>query len=124
MKVAEDFLGPEINAAFAGITRSEFDHGDSLRPEEQEQRDDPEPDGYATVGRNRRDNVEIENGNDKEQHQVALAENSFQMRARFRGGDLDCQLFLPKIFAESRLHTAKRARNGGFPASPERNCYL
>src|SRR5205807_1418202 len=37
MEVAKDFLSPEVNAAFAGITVREFDDGDSLlhrlRPE-------------------------------------------------------------------------------------------
>ena len=35
VKVAEDFLGPEIDAAFSGIAVSQFDDGDSLRPEKQ-----------------------------------------------------------------------------------------
>jgi hypothetical protein len=50
VEVAEDFFGPEIDAAFAGITVSEFDHGDALRPEEEDEGDDPEPDGNAAVG--------------------------------------------------------------------------
>ena len=36
MEIAEDFFGPEIDAAFAGIAMGEFDDGDALRPEEQE----------------------------------------------------------------------------------------
>ena len=37
MKVAEYFLCPEINAAFAGIAMREFDYRDALGPEEEEQ---------------------------------------------------------------------------------------
>ena len=33
MKIAEDFLGPEVHAAFAGIAVREFEDGDALRPE-------------------------------------------------------------------------------------------
>ena len=36
VEVAEDFFGPEIDAAFAGITVGEFDDGDALRPEEKD----------------------------------------------------------------------------------------
>src|SRR5262249_50567323 len=96
VEVAKDFFGPEIDAAFAGITGSEFDHRNSLRPEEQEQRDDPEPDGYATVGRNRRNDVQVKNGDHEQQNQIAPAENAFEMGLGFRGGDLDCQLSSPK----------------------------
>ena len=51
MEVAEDFFGPEIDSAFAGIAMGEFDDGDALGPEEKKKRDDPEPDGDAAVGR-------------------------------------------------------------------------
>ena len=35
VEVAEDFLGPQINAAFPGIAVRQFDDGDALRPEEE-----------------------------------------------------------------------------------------
>ena len=79
MEVAEDFFGPEIDAAFAGIAVREFDDGDALRPEEKKQRDDPEPDGDAAVGGDRGDDVEIEDGDDEEQHQIAASEGADQV---------------------------------------------
>ena len=38
VEVAEDFFGPEIDSAFAGITVGEFDDGDALRKEKEEER--------------------------------------------------------------------------------------
>ncbi len=73
VEVAENFFGPEIDAAFAGIAVGEFDDGDALRPEEKKQRDDPEPDGDAAVGGDGGDDVEIEDGDDEEQHQIAAS---------------------------------------------------
>jgi hypothetical protein len=34
VEVAEDFFGPEIDAAFARVAVGEFDDRDALRPEE------------------------------------------------------------------------------------------
>src|SRR5260370_11819441 len=52
MKVAEDFFGPEIDSAFAGIAMGEFDDGDALRPEKKDEGDDPEPDGHSALSAN------------------------------------------------------------------------
>src|ERR1022692_1390047 len=68
VEVSENFLRPKVDATFAGIAVGEFDHRDTLGPEEKEKRDDPEPDGDATVGGDRGDNVEVEDGDDEEQH--------------------------------------------------------
>ena len=62
------------------VTMREFDHRNPLRPEEQKQRDDPQPDGHAPVGSDARNNVEIEYGNYKQQHQ------SRRPRTRFKCG--------------------------------------
>ena len=86
MEVAEDFLRPEIDAAFAGITVGEFDHGDALRPEEEDERDDPEPDGDAAVGGDAGDDVEIEDRDDEKQHEVAAAEDAFELVGLGRSG--------------------------------------
>ncbi len=80
VEVAEDFLSPEVDAAFAGIAVGEFDDRDALRPEEKEKRDDPEPDGDAAVGGDGGDDVEIEDGDDEEQHQIAASEGADQVR--------------------------------------------
>jgi hypothetical protein len=62
VEVAEDFLGPEVDSAFTGIAMREFDYGDALRPEEEDEGDDPEPDGDAAVGGDGGDHVEVEDG--------------------------------------------------------------
>jgi hypothetical protein len=80
VEVAEDFLGPEIDAALAGISVGEFDNGDALRPEEKKKRDDPEPDGDAAVGGDGGDDVEIEDGDDEEEDEIAASEDALQVR--------------------------------------------
>ena len=64
MKVAEDFFGPEIDAAFAGKAVGQLDYGDALGPEEKQKGDEPEPDRDATVCGDGGDNVEIEASDD------------------------------------------------------------
>jgi len=66
VEVAEDFFGPKVDTAFAGIAVREFDDGNALRPEEKDERDDPEPDGDAAVGGDRGNHVEIEDGYNEE----------------------------------------------------------
>ena len=36
MEIAKHFFGPQVDATFSGIAMGEFDHGDALRPEEQQ----------------------------------------------------------------------------------------
>src|SRR5581483_8212260 len=67
VKVAENFFGPEINSAFAGIAMRQLNDGDSLRPKEKYQRDDPQPDGDASVGGDRRHYIQIKYSNNKKQ---------------------------------------------------------
>ena len=86
VEVAEDFFGPEIDAAFAGIAMREFDDRDALRPEEEKKRDDPEPDGDAAVGGDGGNDVEIEDGDDEEQNEIAAAEGADQVRLVGLGG--------------------------------------
>ena len=80
VEVAEDFFGPEIDSAFAGIAVSEFDYGDALRKEEEEERDDPEPDCDPAVGGDGRDYVEIEDGNYEQENEIAAPEGADQVR--------------------------------------------
>jgi hypothetical protein len=68
VEVAEDFFGPEIDAALAGIAVGELNYGYALWPEEENQRGDPEPDGDAAVGGDGGDYVEVEDGNYEEQN--------------------------------------------------------
>jgi hypothetical protein len=80
VEVAKDFLGPEVDATFAGIALIEFDDCDALRPEEEQEGDDPEPDGDSTIGSNAGDDVQIEDGYDKEENQIAASEGADQVR--------------------------------------------
>src|SRR5215469_6053320 len=73
VEVAEDFFGPEIDTAFAGIAVGEFDDGDALGPEEKKKRDDPEPDGDAAVGGDRGDDVQVEDCYDEKEYKIAAA---------------------------------------------------
>jgi hypothetical protein len=58
---------------------SKLDHGDSLRPKEQKQRDDPQPDCHAAVSRDRRNDVEVEDSHNKQQHEVAAPKSPDQV---------------------------------------------
>ena len=60
----------------------QFDNRDALRPEEENQRNDPQPDRDAAVGGNRRHHVEVENGNHEQQNEITPAEHALQMRLR------------------------------------------
>ena len=83
VKIAEDFFGPEVDSAFAGIAVSEFDDGDALRPEEEKKGDDPEPDGDAAVGGDGWDDVEVKDGDYEEQDKIAASESADQVRLNF-----------------------------------------
>jgi hypothetical protein len=80
VEVAEDFLGPQIDAAFSGIAMGQFDDGDALRPEKEQQGNDPEPDCDAAVGRDGWNDVQIEDGDYEEQNQVPAAKDALQVR--------------------------------------------
>ena len=80
MEVAKHFLCPQIHAAFAGIAMRKFDHRDPLWPEKQKQRNQPQPDGYASVRRYAGDDVEIKYRHHKQQHQVTASEDALQVR--------------------------------------------
>src|SRR5690348_7176349 len=73
---------------------SEFDDRDALRPEKKNKRNDPEPDGDASIRSDGGNDVEIEDGHDEQQNQVPAAENalevgSFGRRHCGRRGDRD-----------------------------------
>ena len=73
----------------------QLDHRDALRPEEQHQGDEPEPDGDATVSGDAGDYVEIEDGDYEQQHQVPAAEDALEV-GLFGGGHV-CSLGLPDL---------------------------
>src|SRR6185437_9438066 len=81
VKIAKDFLGPEVNAALARIALREFDDGNALRPEKKDQRNNPEPDGDATVRGDGGDHVQVENSDDEKENEVPAAQNATQTRS-------------------------------------------
>src|SRR5579863_155558 len=83
VEVAEDFFGPEIDSAFSGITVREFDYRDALRPEEKQERDDPEPDGDPAVGRDGWNYVEVEDSDYEKEDEIAASEGADQVRLNF-----------------------------------------
>src|SRR5439155_23325000 len=76
VEIAKDFLGPKINAAFAGIAMCKLNDGDTLRPEKEKQRNHPKPHGDATVGGDGGDNVQVEDGDDEEKNEFPSSEAS------------------------------------------------
>src|SRR6266850_366800 len=86
VEVAENFLRPKVDAAFPRVAMSELDHGNALRPEKKNQRDHPQPDGDAAVSGYRRNNIQVENGDDKEENEVPLAQNAAQVWCFLRPG--------------------------------------
>jgi hypothetical protein len=68
---------------------SKFDDGDTLRPKEQSERNDPEPDGDAAVGSNGGDDVQIEDGDYEEKDEIAAPEGADELwlGGLGRGGD-------------------------------------
>ena len=73
VEVSKDFFRPKVDAPFARITVGEFDDRDALGTEEEEERDDPEPDGDATVGCDGGDYVQIKDSNYEEQDEITAA---------------------------------------------------
>jgi len=79
VEVAEDFFGPEIDSAFAGIAVGEFDDGDPLREKEEDQGDDPEPDRHAAVGCDGGDYIQVEDGDYEQEDEIAASESADQV---------------------------------------------
>src|SRR5437660_11944403 len=80
MEVSENFFGPQVDAAVSRIAMCQLDDRDSLRPEKQQQGNDPEPDRDAAVGRDGGHDVQIEDRDYEQQHQIPTPQNTFEMR--------------------------------------------
>ncbi len=80
MKVAENTLGPEVDAALARIAVGQLDYRDALRPEEQQKSENPQPDGDRAVRRDGGNHVQIHHRHHEQQNQVPTAEDALQMR--------------------------------------------
>ena len=91
MEVAEEFFRPEIDTALTGIAMGEFDDSDALRQKKQNERNDPEPDRYPTVGCDRWNDIQVENCDNEKQHEIAAAESADQVRLGGLGGSGDCK---------------------------------
>ncbi len=76
MEVAEHFLGPQVDAAFSWKAVGELEDGDALRPKEKQQCDEPQPDGDSAVGGDRRNHVQVEDGDHKQQNQIPTAKDT------------------------------------------------
>jgi len=98
VEVSKDLLGPKLDAAFARVTMRLRDDRDALRPEEQQQRDESEPNGDVAIGGNRRYDVQIEDGQDEKKDEVAAAEHSPEVWGfgRFRDANLIRQREFPE----------------------------
>ena len=67
MEVTENFFGPEIDAAFAGITVGEFDDSDALGKEKRMSEMIQSQDGDAPVSSNGGDDVQVEDGDHEQE---------------------------------------------------------
>src|SRR5713226_8393924 len=65
VEVAEYPFRPKIYATLTRIAVRQLDDRDALRPEKKQQSQGPKPDGYATIGRDGRNHVEVDDGDDK-----------------------------------------------------------
>ena len=111
VEVTENFLGPQIDAAFAGITMRQFDHRNSLRPEKQHQRDQPEPHGDSAVRGDARNYVEIEHRDDEQRDEIPAAERTLQMNRFGCGLRLDRpKELLVKLRNARRIRTSRALR--------------
>src|ERR1700690_2648737 len=95
MEIAEHFLCPQIDATLSRITMGQLNHRNALRPEEQNDRNNPEPDGHAAVGRNARHDIEVEHGYNEQPDKIPAPQSAFQVASnRLRYGCLG-QMSLP-----------------------------
>src|SRR5580704_16876480 len=136
VEVAENFLGPEINAAFPGIPVRQLDHRDALRQEKQNQRDDPQPDRDSAIRGNRRQYIQVAYIDDKQEYEVALTEYPLEVRGsggrrrdvRLRSRGLVTQTVLSLINVRPRRRTGRRvpagpSRGRGRPLQKQRGAY-
>ena len=87
-----------------------FDYGDALRPEEEEERDDPQPNGHSAVGGNGRNHIEVEDRHDKQQHEIAAPESTNQMGL---SGGLWCRGHDGLRVVVGQLPASSAVTNGG-----------
>jgi hypothetical protein len=74
---------------------SQLNHRNSLRPEKQNQTENPEPDRYAAIRRYARHNVEVEYRHNEERDKIPTPERPLQMRGLVLGATLVWQKPLP-----------------------------
>src|ERR1700733_11795630 len=108
VELAENFLSPEGHAAFSGIAMRQFDHGNSLRPEKQHQRNNPEPNSDAAVCSNAGQHIQVKTCYNKQRDKIPAPERSLQMR----GFSLRRDQFFPGL-----LEKWKTSYSRSFPAA-------
>src|SRR4029077_15369295 len=69
VKVAKNFLGPQVDTAFAGIAVSQFNDGHSLGQKKQQEGDEPQPKGHSAVRGDARNHIEVEDRDDEQGHE-------------------------------------------------------
>jgi len=61
----------------------QLNYRDSLRPEKQQERNQPQPNGYASVRGDAWHNIQIEHRHNEERDKVPAAKNPFQVHGVF-----------------------------------------
>ena len=93
MEIAEHLLRPEINAPLSRKPFGELNYRNTLWPEEANQNGKPQPNRYAAIGDNGRNNIQVKDRDHEQQDEVCSPEDSMQTDFRaFRA-----LKFLPKF---------------------------
>src|SRR5208282_4655169 len=119
VEIAEFPLGPQIHAAFPRIAMSKLNHGNSLRPEKKNQRNQPKPNGDAAVRRDAGHHIEIEYGDNEERHQVPAPQRPLQVWGGILRGLILSQTKLQTQFPASAPRSTLRAALFARPPAPE-----
>ena len=82
VRVAEFAARPEIDAALSGMPPREDEDGDRLGDEESGKRDRPQYDRRPAVHGDRRNIVDVDDGDDLQQHEIPAPERARNRRVR------------------------------------------
>src|ERR1700677_4451171 len=85
-EIPEGALTPDVESAFAGITRGKFEHRKGERHIEAEPRSDPDDDGTRSSGGSSGDPTQADAGDDIKEKQIAKAEHAPRLVGVFETG--------------------------------------
>ena len=88
VKIPEHLLGPKVKAAFPGEAMRQFDDRNALRPEEESERQQPEPDGGEPARRHHRDQIHVGDGHHAQPGEIPGSQDPPQMRSGLMDGGL------------------------------------